>query len=162
MNLGSILSESSGEPCAPEPVEFHFMRMTAQGRERHRIKAILLPVSSSDRAAARRDAQTYLRSLPEYAEREDPQGLGKVVPPIPAAVLDEEFLLKFLAYALHQEDNALAKLVPGPDYPLLRAGLTIEQVVWLHKRYDKYIEAQYPEMVTAQDMGELERQAAGK
>ena len=27
---------------------------------------------------------------------------------------------------------------------------------------DKYIEAQYPEMVTAQDMGELERQAAGK
>lgn len=162
MNLGSILSGSTGEPCALDPVEFYLMRQTAQGRERHRIKAVLLPVSASDRAAARRDAQNYLRTLPEYSEREDPQSGAKYLPPIPSLVSDEEFLYKFLAYALHQPDNPLAKLVMGPDYPLFRSGLTVEQAVWLNKRYDKYIQSQYPELVTADAMADLESQAAGK
>lgn len=162
MNLGTILSANPGEFCAAEPIEFHLMRQTAQGRERHRIKAVLLPVSSSDRAAARRDAMNYLRTLPEWAERDDPQGSGKILPPIPATLVDEEFLLKFLRYSLHQADNPLAKLVAGPDYPLFRAGLTIEQVVWMHKRYDKYIAEQYPEMIPPEAMADLESQAAGK
>lgn len=138
------------------------MRQTAQGRQRYRIKGALLPISAADRQAARRDAVSFLRTLPEYQEKEDPESGLRVQPPIPPQVLDAEFVTKLLVYALHQPDNLLAKLVSGPDYPLFRQGLTTEQISWMHGRYDKYLKAQYPELIPPETLADLEHQAAGK
>jgi hypothetical protein len=153
MQLGAILSGSPGEPCATEPVEFYLMRQTGQGRRRFRVSAQLLPVSEEDRGAARRDAIAYLRSLPEYQERDG------VFPPIPQGVLDLEILYKFLCSALHDADNALTKLVASADYHAFRAGIIVEQVHWLNERYERFIKTQYPEIAP---MKELEEQAAKK
>lgn len=153
MQLGTILSGSPGEPCATKEVEFHLMRDSAQGRQRYRVKAVMLPVSEADRQAARRDAVSYLRTLPAYRESEG------VSPPIPQGVVENEAVLKFLAYALHDIDNPLAKFVGSNDYHSFRSGLTVEQVLWLNKVYEKYIDDEYPELAP---IVELESQALGK
>lgn len=162
MNLGSILSGDTGEPCVADLIEFYLMRQTSQGRQRFRIQAALLPISAADRQAARRDALNFLRTLPEYQEREDADSGLKVAPPIPSQVLDAEFVTRLLVYALHQPDNLIAKLVSGPDYALFRQGLTTEQITWMHGRYDKYLRTQYPELIPPETMADLEQQAAGK
>lgn len=154
MQLGNILSSSPGEPCAIKEVEFHVMRMTAQGRQRHRVKAALLPVSEADRQAARKDALLYLRTLPEYAEREG------YAPPIPPNVLDNEALLKFLCYALHVSGSSLVRLVSASDYLAFRSGVVLEQILWLNKTYEKFIDDEYPEL--APDLPGLEEQAEKK
>ncbi len=155
MQLGNILSSSPGEPCVGKEVEFHILRQTAQGRQRYRVKAILLPVSEADRQAARRDAVSYLRTLTEYAEKEG------YVPPIPPAVVENETLIKFLCCALHDADNPIAKFVDSQSYGRFRDGITVEQLVWLNRTYDKYISDEYPE-IGAPDMAQLEEQALGK
>lgn len=155
MQLGSILTGSPGEPCATREVEFHIMRKTASGRQRHRVKAVFLPVSEADRLAARRDAVAYLRSTPEYAEKDG------IPPPIPQSVVDQEAVYKFFCYALHDVDSAVTKFVGAHDYFLFRDGIIGEQVGWLNKAYERYIEDEYPE-IGAPDMVDLEDQAAKK
>ena len=155
MQLGNILSSSPGEPCATKEVEFHLTRPTAQGRQRYRVKAVLLPVSEADRQAARRDAVTFLRTLPEYAERDG------FIPPIPQSVIENETLIKFLATALHDADNPVSKFVDAPSYGRFRDGITVEQLVWLSRTYDKFISDEYPE-IGAPDLKNLEEQALGK
>lgn len=154
MNLGNILSSSAGEPCATRQVEFHLMRQTAQGRQRYRVQALMLPVSEADRQAARRDAVAYLRTLPEYREKD-----GQL-PLLPQAVVDNEALLKFLTSALHDLDNPIVKFVDSQSYGRFRDGITVEQLAWLHRTYEKFIEDEYPEL--APDMPALEEQALGK
>lgn len=153
MQLGSILTDSPGEPCATEEVEFHVMRQTAAGRKRFRVKAVLLPVSEQDRGAARRDALGFLRTLPEYQERDGAQ------PPIPQTVVEQEATYKFLCYALHDVDNPLTKLVGAQDYTSFRAGVVLEQIQWLNGVYDRFIAREYPEIAPMKD---LEQQAAKK
>lgn len=159
MNLGNILSSSVGEPCASRRIEFHLMRQTPQGRQRYRVEAVLFPVSEADRQAARRDAVAFLRTLPEYREQE---GLDHVprVPLIPQAVIDNEALIKFLAYALHDVDNPIVKFVDSQSYGRFRDGITVEQLAWLNRTYERFIEDEYPEL--APDMADLEEQALGK
>lgn len=155
MQLGNILSSSPGEPCATKEVEFHLMRQTAQGRQRYRVKAVMLPVSEADRLAAKRDALAFLRTLPEYAERD---GFS---PPIPQSALDQETAYKFICYSLHDADNPLTKLVGANDYHAFRNGITLEQVLWLNDVYARFIRDEYPE-IGAPDMAQLEEQALGK
>lgn len=153
MQLGSILSGTPGEPCATQEVEFHVMRQTAAGRKRFKVSGLLLPVSEEDRGAARRDALAFLRTLPEYQERDN------VAPPIPQSVVEQEATYKFLCYALHDPDNQLTKLVGAQDYHSFRAGLVLEQIQWLNRVYDRFIEREYPEVAPMKD---LEQQAAKK
>lgn len=155
MQLGQILSSSPGEACATKPVELHVMQMTAGGRRRHRVRAVLLPVSEADRAAAKRDAQSYLRTLPAYAEKDG------IAPPIPPAVLEQEAVYKFLCAALHDADDPLCKLVGAQDYHNFRSGLVLEQVLWLKGVYDRFIDEEYPE-IGAPDLKDLEEQAKKK
>ncbi len=155
MQLGNILSSSPGEPCATKEVEFHLMKLTAQGRQRYRVKAVLLPVSEADRLAARRDAVTFLRSLPEYMDRDGAS------PPIPQYAVDNEVGYKFLAYALHDADNPIVKFVGANDYHAFRSGLVLEQMLWLNDVYARFIRDEYPE-IGAPDLKNLEEQALGK
>lgn len=155
MQLGSILTASPGEPCAVKEVEFHLMRKTGQGRQRHRVKAVLLPVSEADRQAAKRDAVSYLRTTPEYQERDG------FLPPIPPHAVEQETVYKFLSYALHDAENPLTKFVGASDYVLFRDGIVAEQVAWLTRVYDKFITDEYPE-TGAPDMADLEEQALKK
>lgn len=153
MQLGSILTGSPGEPCATEEVEFHVMKQTAGGRKRFKVRGLLLPVSEEDRGAARRDALGFLRSLPEYQERDG------ITPPIPQSVVEQEATYKFLCYALHDPDSPLTKLVGATDYHSFRAGLVLEQIHWMNGVYDRFIAREYPEIAP---MKELEQQAAKK
>lgn len=160
MNLGSILSSSAGEPCATRRVEFHLMRQTAQGRKRYRVEVLLLPVSEADRQAARRDAVAFLRTLPEYREQEGVGGDPPRLPVIPQTVVDNEAFIKFLTYALHDVENPIVKFVDSQSYGRFRDGLTVEQLAWLNRTYERFIEDEYPELTP--DMPDLEAQALGK
>lgn len=153
MNLGTILSSSPGEPCASREVEFFLMRQTAAGRQRYRVKGALLPVGEADRIAARQGALTYLRTLPEYAERDGS------LPPIPPSVSEQETVYKFLQAALHDPDNLLAKLIDSASYGAFRSGILAEQVQRLVKAYDQYVADEYPDLA---DMTDLESQALGE
>lgn len=153
MNLGTILSSTPGEPCASREVEFLLMRMTAQGRQRYRVKGALLPVGEADRLAARRDALAYLKTLPEYAERDG------VSPPIPASAVEQETVYKFLQAALHDPENLLCKLVDSSSYGAFRSGILAETVQRLVTAYDKFISDEYPENT---DLAQLEERALGE
>lgn len=153
MNLGSILSSTPGEPCASREVEFFLLKQTAQGRQRFRVKGALLPVGEADRLAARRDALAYLRTLPEYAERDG------VSPPIPQSAVEQETVYKFLQQALHDPDNLLAKLIDSASYGAFRSGILAETVQRLIKAYDTFIAQEYPESA---DLAQLEEQALGE
>ena len=138
MQLGAILTASPGEPCATKEVEFRIMRKTGQGRKVFRVKSVLLPVSEADRQAAKRDAIAYLRTTPEYADKAD-TGSYALPPPIPASVVEQEAVYKFLASALHDVDNPLVKFLATADYHLFREGVIGEQVAWLNGVYNKFI-----------------------
>lgn len=156
MQLGSILTASPGEPCATCEVEFYLMRRTGTGRQRHRVKAVLLPVSEADRAQAKRDAVSYLRTLPQYSDRDG------MLPPIPSDVVEQEALYKFLCAALHDADDPVVKFVGSADYSLFRDGVVMEQVIWLDGVYKKFIADEYPEIGAAAALPDLEEQAAKK
>ena len=153
MNLGSILRDSPGEPCASREVEFFLLRQTAQGRQRFRIKGALLPVGEADRLAAKRDAVAYLKTLPEYAERDG------VTPPIPQSAVEQETVYKFLQAALHDPDNLLCKLIDSASYGAFRSGILAETVQRLITAYDRFIADEYPESA---DLAQLEEQALGE
>ena len=159
MQLGSILGDDQGEACATERVEFTFNRKTSTGLRKHKVSALFLPVSVQDRAASRRAALAYLRSLPDYKEREE-QGGGRIVPPIPASVLEDECAYRFLAEAMHDVDDPRVKFVGAADYGLFRDGVILEQINWLHDLYQKYIAREYSELTP--DLKDLEEQAAKK
>ncbi len=159
MQLGSILGDDQGEACVTERVEFTFNRKTSTGLRKHKVAAIFLPVSVQDRATSRRAALAYLRSLPDYKEREEIGG-ERYVPPIPASVLEEECAYRFLAEALHDVDDSRVKFVGAADYGLFRDGVILEQVNWLHDVYKRYIAREYSELTP--DLKALEDEAAKK
>lgn len=156
MQLGSFLSGADAEPCVPHEVEFFVMKRLPTGRDRRRVRAVFLPVSEEERLTTRRDAITYLRSLPEYKEHDG------VTPPIPNWLLLEEETYKFLQAALHDPDNHACKFVDNTSYAAFRAGVVMDQVAWLIGEYKRYIKEQYPETLTPAEIAQLEEQALGE
>ena len=69
MQLGSILQEQTGTPCVSHPVEFSLLKMTANGKMRFRVKALMFPVTEAERLTSARIAVDSLRALPEYKNR---------------------------------------------------------------------------------------------
>lgn len=155
MRLGSILSDSVGEPCAVKEVEFYLLKQTAQGPLKHVVKAVFLPVTETERCATKREALDYLRSSPEYQKKDD-----GTIPRIPEDVLETEETLRFLVSALRDSDNPKARFVGPEDYAVFRAGLVGKQLIWLLNQYIGFVNAEYPEITP--DMGKLVSEAEGK
>ena len=154
MNLGEILSaQDNGKALVGRPVEFQIVKK----RVRYTVKALFFPVSEAERQQSKRDAVKYLRSLPDYQKTEE-----GILPPIPDDVREEERQYRFLATALHNPENEDAKFIRNSDYSDFRAGVVVDQINWLGRQYDKYIQDEYPEILTDSDCKDLEDEAAGK
>jgi len=158
MKLGEILSqEDQGRPLVGHEVEFWIKK----GNERRfRVKAKMYPLGEADRQQARRDAVKFLRTLPDYKETE--RDGAPYLPPIPEMVRYEEEEYKRLCLILHDVDDPSAKFVLNADYSAFRSGVTVEQVNWLGREYDKYIASEYPELLSEKQRGELESEALSK
>ena len=153
MQLGSILQEQTGAPCVSHPVEFSLLKMTANGKMRFRVKALMFPVTEADRLISERAAMTFLRQQAEYAKKETGEQ-----PPIPSDVILHERVLKFLQASLHCVDDPLCRLIAEEDYRTFRAGIIHDQVDWLWEQYKGFIAREYQELAP---MGELVEEALG-
>lgn len=153
MQLGSILQEQTGSPCVSHPVEFSLLKMTANGKMRFRVRALMFPVTEADRLTSARIAVDSLRALPEYKQKESGE-----LPPIPLDVLNQERVYKFLQAALYSEVDPMCRLIPESDYQTFRSGVVREQVDWLWDQYEAFIKREYPELAP---MGSLVEEALG-
>jgi hypothetical protein len=158
MKLGEILSqEDNARPLVGHDVEFWIKKGNTQ---RFRVKAKMYPLGEADRQQAKRDAVKYLRTLPDYKETE--RDGSTYLPPIPEMVRLEEEEYKRLCLILHDADDPTSKFVLNADYATFRAGVTIEQVNWLGREYDRYISEEYPELLSEKQRKELEDEARSK
>lgn len=162
MNLGTILQQDDGLPCAGRPVAFHLTKYVPGQRPKvYEVKAILYPVGEAQRHEAARAAEHYLRTAAgsPYKAAE-----GKPAPFIPDDALNAETLYRFLVLALCDLDGN--RLVDEASYERFRQGLVQEQILWLRDEYAQLIKEEYPELMTeaekAAAVARMAEQAAGK
>lgn len=140
MNLGSILQNPS-EPVVSRVVEFHVLTMTPDGTQgRAKARAALVFVSEAQRQDALRDAAA---NLPRGGNLED----------------EENYWV--LMAALRDADNPVMPFVPGNDVKMLKSALIIHQVRWLIREYKRFVDDEYPELITIDQKQDLEEQARG-
>lgn len=154
MQLGQFLECEQGEPTCSEPVSFYLLVKTPTGRKRVRVRASLQPVSEAERRAAKKSAIGFLRTLPEFAEKDG------ILPPIPPEDIEFETNLQFLAKALVDAEDQMVSFVGAGQYARFRDGVVKQQVEWLYRVYLSFIEREYPEILS--DSSKLEDEAEKK
>ena len=106
------------------------------------VDALMLPVSEVEELAARRASQAVNPEQPPQL----PEGL--------------EYVIQFLARSLRDAGNPAELLCADPrDLQLLRDGLTGPQYKALLLEYRAMMRTDYPEVVTKDDVADLEAQA---
>ncbi len=157
MQLGSILDDVSAHiPTVYEPVAFWLNLRTSTGLSKVKVKALLGPLSRPEETESARQAEAYLRTKPDYQEKD-----GKL-PPIPALVVNQELDLRFLFAALRDADDPSRPLVEVANYERFRLGMVDETIVPLIKAYKAYMEREYPSAITDSQRAKLEEEAKGK
>lgn len=140
MQLGNILS-TAAEPVATRIVEFQVLAQMPDGRQGKAIaKAALAFVSE----AARQDAR---RSAVENLSR--------------GGDLDEEENYWLLLAALRDADNPVAQFCPNTDIAKFKAAIIVHQVRWLLREYRRFVEDEYPELLTPEQKKQIEDEARG-
>jgi hypothetical protein len=158
MQLGQLLDNVGDHiPLVCEPVTFWLNTRDSEGRVfKVKVRALLAPVSEPEKVDCMRQAEQWLRSQPDYAEKD-----GKL-PAIPAIAVSEEIDIRFLCMALRDIDNSARPLVETANYARFRLGLTAQVSSALHREYKAFMSREYPDIVSDTQMRQLEEQAKGK
>lgn len=160
MTLGDILSSSVGVPIVGKVVEFHVSRLEDGIRKSFKAKARLVVASVLEQEQISAETEAYLRKKPEWAEKKT--SALSVRPPIPDEVFQAERQYKFLAFVLRDHENPIRRFVENDQYEQFKQAIIPQQIGWLSREYFALVEQEYPEIMTKEDVEDLQTEAEGK
>ena len=160
MTLGDILSSSVGVPIVGKVVEFHVSRLEDGVRRAFKAKALLVVASVLEQEQISAETEAYLRSKKEWSEKKT--GPLSVKPPIPDEVFQAERQYKFLAFVLRDHENPIRRFVENDQYEQFKQAIIPQQIGWLSREYFALVKQEYPEIMTKDDVEDLNKEAEGK
>ena len=160
MTLGDILSSSVGVPIVGKVVEFHVSRLEDGVRKSFKAKALLVVASVLEQEQISAETEAYLRKRPEWSEKKT--GPLSVKPPIPDEVFQAERQYKFLTFVLRDHEHPIRRFVENDQYEQFKQAIIPQQIGWLSREYFALVEQEYPEIMTKEDVEDLQTEAEGK
>ena len=144
--LGNLLARRGGVAMTGRRVKFVLALPAKDGGAptSEEASATLFPVSEARAARAIRAAETYCTSRQDFGD---------------APLLAREANLRFLCEALRDSDDARKAFVEADHVDTLRESLVYEQLVFLLAEYAALIQAEYPEIITREDVDGMKAEA---
>ena len=160
MTLGDILSSSVGVPIVVgKVVEFHVSRLEDGVRNHSRPRRCLSSrLSWSRNRSAPKPRRICAKD--RNGPRKRPDLCLKTSHTRRGFSAERQY--KFLAFVLRDHEHPIRRFVENDQYEQFKQAIIPQQIGWLSREYFALVEQEYPEIMTKEDVEDLNKEAEGK